>query len=369
MAILGFCLIFPAVNVHSQDRDSKSNKHNMHDERQMDAYLPLPRETAAKSPATRFKNDIIFNVQVNVDDFGDNIIGDAANEPSIAIDPTNPDRMFIGWRQFDNVNSNFRQAGIAYTLDGGETWTFPGVINPGVFRSDPVLDSDSEGNIFYNSLSVPSGDYVCDVFKIDSGQVTWDEGTFAQGGDKQWMVIDRSGGVGDGNNYSFWNVSFSICAPGAFVRSTDNGETFESCVTVDGTPRWGTCAVGPEGELYLVGRNSYPGLVVVKSTTAKLDEEMVTWDFHSQFEIGGIVTGWTDVNPQGILGQAYIDVDVSDGPGRGNVYALASVERNDINDPADVMFARSLDGGETWEDAIRINDDIGTWNYQWFGTL
>ncbi len=61
--------------------------------------------------------------------------------------------MAIGWRQFNTVTSNFRQAGYGYTTNGGQTWTFPGVIEPGVFRSDPVLDSDVDGNFYYNSLT------------------------------------------------------------------------------------------------------------------------------------------------------------------------------------------------------------------------
>ena len=49
--------------------------------------------------------------QVNVNASGQNITGDAANEPSIAVDPTNRNKMTIGWRQFNSVTSNFRQAG------------------------------------------------------------------------------------------------------------------------------------------------------------------------------------------------------------------------------------------------------------------
>src|SRR5215470_12392809 len=52
--------------------------------------------------------------QVNVDANGNNIVGDAANEPSICVDPTNRNRMAIGWRQFNTVSSNFRQAGFAH---------------------------------------------------------------------------------------------------------------------------------------------------------------------------------------------------------------------------------------------------------------
>ena len=90
--------------------------------------------------------------QVNVDASGNNIVGDAANEPSITVDPTNLNRMAIGWRQFNSVTSNFRQGGYGYTTDGGTTWKFPGILENNVFRSDPVLGADEAGNFFYLSL-------------------------------------------------------------------------------------------------------------------------------------------------------------------------------------------------------------------------
>src|SRR5262249_55401844 len=64
-----------------------------------------------------------ISYQVNVDANGNNIVGDAANECSISVDPTNGSRMAIGWRQFNSVTSNFRQAGWGYTTDGGIHWT------------------------------------------------------------------------------------------------------------------------------------------------------------------------------------------------------------------------------------------------------
>ncbi len=90
--------------------------------------------------------------QVNVNASGNNITGDAANEPSISVDPTNHNKMAVGWRQFDSVFSNFRQSGRGYTTNGGTTWTFPGVLQSNVFRSDPVLASDNTGHFYYLSL-------------------------------------------------------------------------------------------------------------------------------------------------------------------------------------------------------------------------
>src|ERR1700750_1909959 len=90
------------------------------------------------------------SVQVNVNGQGQNIVGDAANEPSITLDPSAPTRMSIGWRQFNSSSSNLRQGGFAYTSNGGASCTFPGVLDS-VFRSDPVLFSDETGTFFYLS--------------------------------------------------------------------------------------------------------------------------------------------------------------------------------------------------------------------------
>lgn len=308
-------------------------------------------------------------VQVNVDSNGQNILGDAANEPSLAIDPANPDRMAIGWRQFDNVNSNFRQAGYGYTIDGGQTWTFPAVIEQGVFRSDPVLESDAAGTFYYNSLTSDIGLFVCQVFKSTNGGASWNNGRDAYGGDKEWMTVDRSGGAGDGNIYSFWTSDYSSCLPGFFTRSTNGGNSFESCIEISGNPFWGTMAVGNEGELYIAGSDSTEGIVVAKSNNAHFPGTIPSWDFFSHVDMDGNITGFLAVNPGGLLGQAIIDVDRSEGPGRGNVYVLASVSRISNGDSADVMFAKSTDGGLTWSLPKKINNDQDTSHYQWFGTL
>src|SRR5438874_11432054 len=61
---------------------------------------------------------VFVSYQVNVDAQGNNIVGDAANEPSISVDPTNGNKITIGWRQFNTYTSNFRQGGWGYTTDG-----------------------------------------------------------------------------------------------------------------------------------------------------------------------------------------------------------------------------------------------------------
>lgn len=366
-AIVAILFLTPA---YSYAQKQNENLRYMHNEVPDDAYLPMLPKDVKTSPAFRYRVNGFFTTQVNVDEDGNNILNDAANEPSIAIDPTNPDRIVIGWRQFDNIASNFRQAGYGYSTDGGQTWTAPEPIDAGVFRSDPVLEYDADGNFYYNSLTHDAQDnFVCDIYRIEDGGVEWDDGTYGHGGDKQWMQIDRTGGMGHGNIYAFWTSYYSICHPDFFTRSIDGGDNYEDCVEIPGNPYWGTVTVGPDGEVYTVGTTNNITLVISKSTTANNPDVPVTWDAISYADLDGYLTGWTNINPAGLLGQAWIDVDRSDGPGRGNVYVLASVDRNSNGDPGDVMFARSTDGGTTFDDPIRINTDFSPYAYQWFGTM
>jgi hypothetical protein len=339
-----------------------------HHEQLEDPYMPGPAQKGNAGYSHRIKTSGFTMIQVNVDANGHNIVGDAANEPSLAVNPLNPNNMVIGWRQFDNVLSNFRQAGYGYTTNGGWTWTFPGKINAGIFRSDPVLNSDSTGKIYYNSLTTDGSNYFCKVFRsIDDG-ASWDAGVDAHGGDKQWMAIDKSGGIGLGNIYATWNSYFSSCLPGFFTRSTDGGNSYQNCIAVPASPFWGTMAVGNNGELYVTGAGG-ASIVVVKSTNARDPGVTPTWGSPVGIDLDGWVNSGELVNPGGLLGQVSIDVDRSTGPGRDNVYVLSSVVRFSNADSADVMFSRSTDGGLTWSSPVRVNDDQGTNHYQWFGTM
>src|SRR5262245_54209581 len=84
--------------------------------------LPEPLEKYQLAPAPRFYRlessprmistfGPFVSYQVNVDAQGNNIVGDAANEPSISVDPTDGNKVAIGWRQFDKYTYDFIQAG------------------------------------------------------------------------------------------------------------------------------------------------------------------------------------------------------------------------------------------------------------------
>ncbi len=310
------------------------------------------------------------SVQVNVDENGENIEGDVANEPSIAVDPTRPGTIVIGWRQFDSASSDFRQAGYAYSHDGGQGWTFPGVLEQDVFRSDPVLEADLDGNIYYHSLTVVNGDFTCDIFKSVDGGVNWLPKVFAYGGDKAWFTIDKTNNASRGFLYAAWSANAGCCGTKIFNRSVDGGAGFSFPVSVPLSPRWGTVAVGPDSEVYVAGTigNEF---VVAKSANAKDPNATPQFDQIGFSDLGGALASFRPVspNPDGLLGQVWVAVDHSTGLRRGHVYLLASVDPPGP-DPLDVMFTRSRDGGLNWDAPVRVNDDApGIDAWQWFGTM
>lgn len=338
---------------------------------------PLVLETPAgpyliqTNPQTSPTNPLLMGgfgiTQVNVDANGNNILGDAANEPSMAIDPTAPNRIVIGWRQFDNVNSSFRQAGNAWSNDGGRTWHNQQVFTPGTFRSDPVLDADADGNIYYSSLK---GDFSLDTFISTDGGQTWSPPHPALGGDKQWIAIDRTGGIGDGNFYEVWSTAAGCCGNQIFSRSTDGGLTYMSPIAIPNSPVWGSMAIASDGTLYIVGVSFNNGNVyLLKSTNAKDPNQTPTFTSR-QVDLGAVYNlgGNCDPNPQGLWGQLWVGVDNSGGPNDGNVYIVGSVDPAGA-DPLDVRCAISTDGGQTFT-STRVNDDPpSSGSYQWFGTM
>ena len=324
---------------------------------------PVHRDQQPRSPATIVLRGLHQSIQVNVDSQGDNIVGDAANEPSIAIDPTDPDVIVIGWRQFDTIASDFRQAGYAYTSDGGATWTFPGVLDPGQFRSDPVLAADSAGNFFYYSLSsVTTGEF----FISTDGGVNWTAPIPAPAGDKNWQTIDQANDF----VYADWNSQFTCCDPGTdFTRSTDGGASFGGPWVLPIHPKWGTLDVGPQGELYIAGSTLGQGShVVLRSDNADEAAQTPVFDLATNVDLGGTSGSGGVPNPGGLLGQVWVAVDRSAGPASGNVYVLASVNPPG-SDPLDVHIIRSSDSGQSWSMPRTVNDNPGDGSYQWFGTM
>src|SRR5262249_27488030 len=333
---------------------------------------PAPPRKIEISPRMISQFDSFTSVQVNVDANGNNILGDAANECSISLDPTNLSKMTIAWRQFNSVTSNFRQAGWGYTTDGGVHWTFPGVLQNNVFRSDPVTNSNEIGQFFYLSLqSDVNLSFFCDdLWRSTNGGQTWVEQSpdrGAGGGDKEWFTIDKTNGPGHGFQYQ--SDDGINCSGGGvqFQRSTDGGVTWQSPIVIPNAPTDGTLDVDTNGNLY-VGGEGFSTFYCERSSNAQFGGQTPTFDPSTPMNMGGALVGG-GINPAGLDGMLFLAIDRSGGPTNNYIYMLASVEPPGRS-TTDVMFVRSTDGGLTFSAPLRINDDPTPQSkWHWFGTF
>ena len=332
---------------------------------------PAPPRKIETSPRKISVYDGFISYQVNVDANGNNIIGDAANECPIAVDPTDGNKMTIAWRQFNDVSSNFRQAGWGYTIDGGLHWTFPGVLQNNTFRSDPVTKSDETGQFFYLSLRSDGFSFFCDdMWGSTNGGQTWTMLSAKQGaggGDKQWFTIDKTGGPGHGFQYQ--SDDGINCSGGGveFQRSTNGGVTWQSPIVIPNSPVYGTLDVDTNGNLFIGGEGSST-FYCVRSSNAQIGGQTPTFDRSTPVNMGGfIIQG--GINGVGLCGQVFLAIDRSGGATNNNIYMLASVEPSGRS-TTDVMFVRSTDGGLTFSAPLRVNDDgVNPTKWHWFGTF
>lgn len=342
---------------------------------------------ATNSTAVVF--DSYTSHQVNVDNNGHNIVGDKGNEPSITISPINPNNIVIGWRRFDPLATT-KQGGYGYSFDGGLSWN-NGVLPmlPSQQRTDPSLDSDSQGNIYYQSMA-HGGVNSSSVFKSSDGGATWSDPVHQFVGDKNWIAVDKTSGGSNGFIYSSWRKSGSFnpnlsYVPKYFIRSVDKGVSYQEPDVALPVSNFGfgRIAIAPDGDVYLSGVDedilfvSSVGIIrkghyFMKSVNAK--DANVSPTFSSlQVDMGGNVI-WlispTGPNPLGSYGDVQVAVDQSSGPMNGNIYMFTHVNPygwKEGDDPLDVHFVRSVDGGDTWSAAVRVNDDSASVNsFQWF---
>jgi len=309
-----------------------------------------------------------ISYQVNVDADGNNIVGDAANECTISVDPTNTSKMAIGWRQFNSVLSNFRQGGYGYTTDGGIHWTFPGVLENNVFRSDPVTNSDETGTFFYLSLLQT---FCENMYRSTNGGQSWTElqaDGLAGGGDKEWFTIDKTNGPGHGFQYQSDDGGNCSGNGVQFQRSTDGGVTWQAPIVVPDGTDLGTLDVDTNGNVF-VGGEGFSNFNCVRSSNAQFGGQTPTFDQVTPINMGGDLIFGGGINPGGLAGQAFLAIDRSGGSTNNNIYMLASVVPPGRS-TTDVMFVRSTDDGLTFSAPQKINDDpVNPSKWHWFGTF
>jgi hypothetical protein len=244
----------------------------------------------ATSPA---EDDVPNDGDVDSNDGGNRRQG---NEPTVAIDPTNPDVVVAGWNDYCQTDLAAGWMGLAFSTDRGTTWadsTLPGYplddsaegrISPLKGRTDagdPLVAFDNDGRLFaggiaFNRVRPQLGSVFVATYGANpgpagvSGQLPKDyrrtvivgkAGTPAISGifqDKPMLEVDRStASPHEGNVYFCWskfqgNGRNKIY----FARSTDHGRSFSrGQIVSDGFVQGCDIAVERDGDVYVSWRS------------------------------------------------------------------------------------------------------------------
>src|ERR1043165_1787592 len=304
-------------------------------------------------------------------------------EVTIAINPKNPDNMIAASFQ-TGMPPKPRAGSYNYvTFDGGKTWTTVPTSDPkNLTQGDDVVAFSSDGIAYHAHLSFdgiplprpPRAENGMIVNVSKDGGRTWSDGTPAIDHintvipfeDKPGLVVDNApGSRWKGNVYLAWTRfdAYGSANPEDhsqiyFSRSTNQGQSFAmpfrisdiggDCLDSDNTVEGGGPAIGPKGEVYVVWAGPL-GLVFDKSLDGGLT-------FGKDKVIGKILGGW-DFGVEGLEranGMPTTRVDLSEGHNKGTLYVNWIDARN--GDP-DVFMMYSRNGGNTWSEAVRVNDD------------
>lgn len=303
-------------------------------------------------------------------------------EPYIAINPTDSMNIVISFMQLDAAGG--LQFPVYSSFDGGESWALSSFNIADVLSQDgyttvlgggdPLLAFDNSGQLYFGCLYLagesfldilapyfivywafsndgglnfeiaPNGNHITTIANADllTGAVTNGEGVF----DRPWFAVDNSGGNCDGTLYvSGWFIQSDTSAlPSGMVvrRKLPGAATFEAThtlVSVDTLVQFGNVQTDNQGNVHVAyGNINTDQIMYARSTDCGQS-------FGTPVQVGAFIWDETatdfDVterdNPASSLG---ID------PQTGNPHIVwTSFE----SDTSRAYYARSTDGGATWE--------------------
>jgi len=310
--------------------------------------------------------------------------GDDA-EATIAINPTNPQQIFVAVNRFTARRS----------VDGGATWSKAG---GGVSTTccDNAASWDDFGNLFLVNLNLLSGPPFVDEAPLyvstDGGQKfkkllvlntdpEVDQPTVKAGAGAVWATWDEAGTImASGAPVSGLGVIGAFSRPQAVNGSTGSAhpprrlpDTRQPAPgSEDGTGQFGDIAIGPDGQV-----------VVAWQTADPLDATACPCEIDVNTDADGLgpngfdnavkvtdtnVAKFTAITPQFIRtidAEANLQYDRSGGAFDGRLYLVyTDAPTPPVNgvgdDNTDIYIRHSDDDGATWSAAVKVNNDATT---------
>lgn len=323
------------------------------------------------------------------------------SEIHAAVNPKDSNNIIVAAMKFSENIFSALTFPIYYTKDFGRTWKlsqFDGVNDQTGFSlvaggGDPVIVFDDKGVAYMSWLTLDLGldlkitvglhwaisndggvTWTRQNTLLDSGELEDISGTSGHLPDKEWMASDLSNSSYRGNIY----VAY------AYLNSTDTTyNIFVKTKAANGTTFGAAVDLTPEEILFAQFTSidvDADGVVHVSFVGAKAEDEVASL-YHCKSTDGGATFSTpvkisdffmscfppgvdsscelTGVDPNRVYPCPHLRVDKSDGPNRGNLYAVwtANGITNLKTTGTDIYYSKSENGGATWSPAQILNND------------
>jgi hypothetical protein len=280
---------------------------------------------------------------------------------------TSGNTVVIGYNDFRGFycpGNGFQVSGWAYSTDRGHTFTDGHSLPGGTqWRGDPWLATGPDGTIYmaglYGNPSLTSIGVLRGTVDPNTGMVNWAGPTVINLGapDKEAMVVDPNSGT-----IYISYTTFSGQQGINFIKSTNGGVSFSAPVNVtSGSVQGSQVAVGPNGEVYVCWDIGYPSDSGIGFAYSLDGGQHFTVTTKIESTVTFAISG-TDRAPA----FPHMAVDLSGGPYTGNIYI--TWQSASLSGKGDALLTSSSDGGQTWAAPIQINDN-GSTGIDWFPTV
>lgn len=288
-------------------------------------------------------------------------------EPSIAINPNNPEQMVAG------SVLNF----VHLSNDGGKSWLTKRLTSRYGVWGDPCVVADADGNFYYFHLSDPTGknwnsseilDRIVCQKSTDAGN-KWSEGSYIghnppKQQDKEWAAVDLKTNrlVCSWTQFDkYKSKNKSDQSNILFSTSLDGGDTWSQAIAINqisgnclddkGTTEGAVPSFGANGEIYLAWSlnekiyfdRSFDGGLTWLEKDIVVAKQPGGWTMS--------IPGWNRCN-----GMPITACDVSEGLKKGTVYVCWGDIKKGKNN-SNIWLAKSTDQGSTWSKPIKVNQD------------
>jgi hypothetical protein len=262
----------------------------------------------------------------------------------------------------------FVSEGIYTSNDGGLTWQGNDtcVGEPIAFHGgDPGIVIDKDGTFILTRLGRSPFSGLYSHYSTDNGQ-SWSAQQVISTDDLERAAVATDAVPSSpyyGRTYAVW-VKFSPPFPITMAYTDDGGMSWSDPEPINNPPNrsaGGDICIGPNGEVYVcwAGVTEVSPFKEIHVGFASSQDGAQSWDvLENAFDVNGITGILPEKGNIRVNGLPAIDVDTTGGDRHGWIYIVTG-QKDFVpagSDP-DIIMHRSTNGGQSWSDAIRVNQD------------